>query len=235
MDDDHHCRSPKSLVELCIDTVCRTLPDLDGELPPGLPQDVVDDLIRSLMQHSAVNATTLRALRNCEFGILSLASCRGVTDEWLEPLSHSSCHQAASCNTTGSTPPLSPSLYPSASSPMNQRHECSMDIDEVGNSNTTSPHRESETMPPFQLDDMDHHDHHHHALTTAELGNMEDASSSCSTSSFLSASSTPSTGELTPSQQIARNFSSLKSPMRMERDNSLALLPPAEHETTSAG
>jgi Leucine-rich repeat (LRR) protein len=62
------------------------LPYLNGELPPGLPQDVVDDVVESLIQHSALNATTLRVLKNCELGQLSLAGCRGVTDAWLEPL-----------------------------------------------------------------------------------------------------------------------------------------------------
>jgi Leucine Rich repeat len=59
---------------------------VQGALPPGLPQDVVDDVIQSLMQHSALTATTLSVLRHCELGALSLAGCRGVTDAWLEPL-----------------------------------------------------------------------------------------------------------------------------------------------------
>lgn len=71
---------------LCVDAVCRSLPSLDGELPAGLPQDVVDDLSFSLREHAALNATTLRVLRNCELGKLVLSGCRGVTDEWLEPL-----------------------------------------------------------------------------------------------------------------------------------------------------
>ena len=81
------CQSPKSLVELALDTLCRNLPRFDGELPPGLPQDVVDDIISSLVSHSALNATTLRALRNCELRSLNLASCRLVTDDWLHSLS----------------------------------------------------------------------------------------------------------------------------------------------------
>jgi len=79
-------RSPKSLVDLCTDSVCRHLPDMDGELPPGLPQDIVDAIVKSLVNHSALNATTLRALRHCEIGELSLAGCRGVGDDWLRTL-----------------------------------------------------------------------------------------------------------------------------------------------------
>jgi Leucine Rich repeat len=90
VNEQGNLRSPKSLTELCVDAVCRSLPYLNGELPPGLPQDVVDDVIQSLIQHSALTATTLRVLRNCELGSLSLAGCRGVTDAWLEPLSSTS-------------------------------------------------------------------------------------------------------------------------------------------------
>lgn len=84
---DGNRRSPKSLVDLATEALCRALPYLDGELPPGLPQDAVDDIVKSLMQHSALNATTLRVLSHCEIGALSLAGCRGVSDQWLEPFS----------------------------------------------------------------------------------------------------------------------------------------------------
>lgn len=70
--------------------MCRSLPDLDGELPVGMPQDLVDSVFKSLVDHSALNATTLRALKNCEIEQLSLAGCRGVRDEWLTPFSRSS-------------------------------------------------------------------------------------------------------------------------------------------------
>jgi len=85
--NEDNLRSPKSLVELCTDSLCRALPYLDGELPAGLPQDIVNDVVKSLMQHSALNARTLGVLRNCEIGVLSLAGCRGVSDKWLEPFS----------------------------------------------------------------------------------------------------------------------------------------------------
>ena len=84
-------RSPKTLAALATDAVCRSLPYVNGGLPPGLPQDVVDDIIYSLIKHSAVNATTLRTLCNCEFSILSLANCRGVTDSWLKALANKRC------------------------------------------------------------------------------------------------------------------------------------------------
>ncbi len=77
-------RSPKSLAELCIDSVCRHLVRLNGELPPGLPLEISDALVASLIQHSAVNQTTLATLKHCEVPQLDLANARGVTDQWLE-------------------------------------------------------------------------------------------------------------------------------------------------------
>ena len=59
---------------------------MNGELPPGLPQDVVDCVVGSLVAHSALNATTLRIFKNCELNSLSLAGCRGVSDAWIEAL-----------------------------------------------------------------------------------------------------------------------------------------------------
>lgn len=79
-------RSPKSLADLATDALCRSMPRLQGELPPGLPQEVVDGLVQSLLNHSALNATTLRIFRQCELGALSLSRCRGVSDVWLEAL-----------------------------------------------------------------------------------------------------------------------------------------------------
>lgn len=76
--------------------MCRSLANLNGELPPGLPHDVVQSIVDSLVKHSALNATTLRVLKNCELGSLPLAGCRGVTDEWLEPFTVSP-PAAASC------------------------------------------------------------------------------------------------------------------------------------------
>jgi hypothetical protein len=63
---------------------------------------VVDDIVKSLVKHSALNATTLRVLKNCELGALCLVGCRGVTDEWLEPLSSRSLTSSPeiSCHTS---------------------------------------------------------------------------------------------------------------------------------------
>lgn len=84
-------RSPKSLKQLALEQVCRSLPLLEGELPPGLPQDLIDSIVTCLLSHSALNGTTLRALRNCEVHNLSLASCRGVSDDWLRALNQENC------------------------------------------------------------------------------------------------------------------------------------------------
>lgn len=70
-----------------VQTICRSLPNLDGELPPGLPQDIVDRIVQSLTSHSALNSTTLRALSKCELGTLNLHRARGVSDEWMTCIS----------------------------------------------------------------------------------------------------------------------------------------------------
>lgn len=150
--DMNNTRSPKSLVELCTDNVCRNLPYLDHELPPGLPQDVVDDIVKSLMRHAALNATTLRILRNCELGTLSLAGCRGVTDEWLLPLS-------------SRAPPASPTL-----------------------THTTHNSDQLESMSSMDLDCPIMSPPHAAIYHKTAAGNEE---ASCSTASFVSASSTP--------------------------------------------
>jgi len=83
--DDISHRSPKSLVELCIDEICRSLPELaPGELPAGiLDSYLVERILKSLVQHSALNFTTLKSLRRCELNQITLAGCRGVSDDWL--------------------------------------------------------------------------------------------------------------------------------------------------------
>lgn len=155
--DENNLRSPKRLIDLSIDSLCRALPFLEGELPAGLPQDIVDDIVKSLMQHSALNAATLRVLRNCEIGALNLAGCRGVSDAWLEPFSVK-------------TPRSSPQL-----------------------SNLSSPSDE-ETMECMDLG--------HFKKKSEE----ESENASCSTSSFVSASSTPispTTDRLEPSNCVS--------------------------------
>ena len=79
--EDGFC-TPKSLENLCIDQVCRSLPDLDGELPPDLPQYIVYDIQKSLISHGALNALKLKALRHYELGHLPLPEC----NEWIPPL-----------------------------------------------------------------------------------------------------------------------------------------------------
>ena len=172
-------RSPKSLAELATEALCRSLPLLNGELPPGLPQDVVDDVINSLITHSALNATTLRVLRNCELRKMSLAGCRGVSDEWLEPLSRS--------NSTSLPPspgfgPLIPRGGSFGVEPMDlddddedgcEDHRKPCDDIFYGTFYTANATNGSGGSSRRQLPQQDHEE------------------SSCSTSSFVSATSTP--------------------------------------------
>jgi len=82
--EENGTHSPKSLAQLATETLCRSLTYLDGELPSGLPQDVVDDIVESLTEHNALNETTIKVLRNCELSSLNLAGCRGVSDSWFK-------------------------------------------------------------------------------------------------------------------------------------------------------
>ncbi|KAL7542512.1 hypothetical protein ACHAXR_011846 [Thalassiosira sp. AJA248-18] len=216
-------RCPKSLTDLCIDTICRSLPNLEGELPPGLPQDIVDRLVSSLTSHAALNSTTLRALSKCELGSLCLANCRGVSDEWLIPLSSNSmsscsgmnqrlrssstasydCHKAASnFNHEGYLsvpssphPPLRdvhPTQFAVPYLDVRSSSSMMMELDDCGDLNSApSDHH---LHHPFPLSSEAHQDRQSQRLDN----NMEDCCAksleSRSTSSFVSASSTPYAG-----------------------------------------
>lgn len=79
------------------------MPNLDGDLPSGLPKEIVDRILQSLTSHAALNSTTLRALRKCELGKLSLANCRGVSDEWLLSLGSSGGSSCSGSCSSGSS------------------------------------------------------------------------------------------------------------------------------------
>ncbi len=174
---DNGTRSPKSLAELCTDALCRSLPYLDGVLPPGLPQDVVDDVVASLVKHSALNATTLRVLRNCELGSLTLAGCRGVTDEWLEPLS-------SSVSTACLTPPLlpSPPLGPMAYK-VDSNYSADVDMEDMNLDEVCDGNHDHEAS-------MNHSSQEIFYPAKNEASSHNEGESSCSTSSFVSAHST---------------------------------------------
>ena len=73
--------SLKSLENLCIDQVCRSLPD--GEIPPIFPQDVINAILESLVSHGGLNLIPLEALRHYDLGQLT------AVDERLLSLSES--------------------------------------------------------------------------------------------------------------------------------------------------
>ena len=120
----------------------------------------MDDISTSLVKHNAINAMTLRALKHCELGYLMLSGCRGVTDDWLEPLSPQTFVY------TVSSPQLLAQYPPSGV-------DESMDLDHS--------HRDAKSPEVF-------YNASHDNLDTTHCPVEE---SSCSTSSFLSASSTP--------------------------------------------
>lgn len=184
-------RSPKSLAELCTDTLCRSLPYLDGSLPLGLPQEIVDDVVASLVKHSALNATTLRVLRNCELASLSLSGCRGVSDDWLEPLSSTSASSSRA-----STPQLGPSCPSEGCIDHPNIGLESMDLDGCGDpggeDHITSLTDEKPPAQVFYSASFNRQmEESEVAAAAASLAGRYIEESSCSTSSFVSASSTP--------------------------------------------
>ncbi|KAL9178868.1 hypothetical protein ACHAXT_011841 [Thalassiosira profunda] len=195
-------RCPKSLTDLCIDAICRSLPNLEGELPPNLPQDVVDRIVQSLTSHAALNSTTLRALRHCELGALSLANCRGVSDEWLAPLGEgnvamqrlrsasaasSDCVMSNAGYLPPSPPPVPDLAVPSSSGPPSfldagSASSLMMDLDDLTELNASDGMSDGDPqsvplLPPQARQGYDDRD-----------------AESRSTSSFVSASSTPYAG-----------------------------------------
>jgi len=225
---DPTLRSPKSLTDLCIDVICRSLPDLEGELPPNLPQDVVDRIVQSLTSHAALNSTTLRTLSKCELGSLSLANCRGVSDEWLIGLSCSSMSSdspnrnsvAAGSKCDGltqrirseSTASYEYSQYPCLSPPVRDIHTTQFVVPSNHSSSFLDVASSSSMM--MDLDDSDDFNHggpsssilQPHPLPSriyqTQEGQVPDNMEDCcagsfesrSTSSFVSASSTPYAG-----------------------------------------
>ena len=65
-------RSPKSLENLCIDQICRSLPDLDGDIPPDKPQYIINVIVQSLVSRGALNETTLKPFRHYKLDQLTL-------------------------------------------------------------------------------------------------------------------------------------------------------------------
>lgn len=78
--------TPKSLAELAIDAICRSLIHRHDPLPEGLPPDVLSDIVGALQRKNAWNPSTLAAFRNCELEVLNISKCRGVNDAWIAAL-----------------------------------------------------------------------------------------------------------------------------------------------------
>jgi Leucine Rich repeat len=195
-------RSPKTLADLATDALCRSLCHLQGNdgLPAGLPQDVIDTIFASLLQHAALNATTLRALcsnaSNCEaLQTLSLANCRGVTDAWLEPLAtslsvSSQQQQVSASHLYDSSQAGPPDLYPV----MMRGDDSSFHENNDGGCGLESMDLEEKLCGEDDDVDVFYHTFEMHPTTTATTTTTTTAaagedSSSCSTSSFVSANS----------------------------------------------
>jgi Leucine-rich repeat (LRR) protein len=157
IDDGGNTRSPKSLVDLCVGSICRNLTEYDGELPEGLPQELVDQILSSLVSHSALNATTLKALRKCELGALPLFRCRGVTDEWLRSLTTSQfVITSGSSHAVPIAPDMMGNMYrPQLESFRNSEDEMSMKSS--SSSSQSSYHSAFSSSMPRKIDPKNDH------------------------------------------------------------------------------
>jgi hypothetical protein len=222
-------RSPKSLSELCIETICRSIPNMNGELPSGLPQDVVDDIVASLIHHSALTATTLRVLKNCELNSLSLAGCRGVTDAWLESLTtnDSSSSSCPSCSNT-SSPVNSPISITDAIDDMDP-----MDLERTILSHSMSDINHQNSIEPpsdvFYGSFSNHIDRSTNQWDTTRDDNDDNDEhlSCCSTTSFVSAKEHhyPNSGHHRINSKRQVNDNILDTEMKHQDDEDVELQP----------
>ena len=74
MEGGYH--SPKSLENLCIDQVCRSLPDLDREIPPKYRQDVINTILESLVSRGALTFIPLEVFNHYDLGQLTTVDKR---------------------------------------------------------------------------------------------------------------------------------------------------------------
>lgn len=197
-------RCPKSLTELCIDTLCRSLPNLHDDLPAGLPKEIVDRILHSLTSHAALNSTTLRALRKCDLNKLSLANCRGVSDEWLLSFGSSSgsnCSDSSNSSSGSGSGGGGSETY--ISGPKLPSLGDAYPAQWPNPSNTGIEGYPTETRNGTTYDDLNNAAHQYHTEGSNADDNMEvlgadDSYESCSTSSFVSASSHPHSPFLYP-------------------------------------
>jgi hypothetical protein len=159
------------------------LAHLNGELPPGLPQDVVDAIAGSLVSHSALNATTLRIFKKCELNTLSLAGCRGVSDEWLEALVASASAGTGHHRRRPSSPfspPALPDLSPAGTADTDDGAEARrrrLTFDRSSSSSSSSSH-DDEDMSACSTASFVSAASHHHKFEEGEDQTMVDAAMS---------------------------------------------------------
>ena len=186
---------------------------------------MVDKIVQSLTSHAALNSTTLRTLSKCELGALSLANCRGVSDEWLASLSSSMSlgssdrtypngidgiqrirsASAASASSFMSGVPSSPPPFRdiSTGSP-----SMMMDLEEYDDLHTGDYAQSLPLLPQSQEEDEDEQNYSNNSMVDCSAGSWE----SRSTSSFVSASSRPASpllpSVLPPPEFFSLNYSS---------------------------
>jgi len=82
--------SPISLKDAAINIICLNLLNTIVS-PKGVPQELVDKMVESLLDHRMFCKEMLSAFQGCEFSKISLSKCQNVDDEWLVHLSVLDC------------------------------------------------------------------------------------------------------------------------------------------------
>lgn len=117
----------------------------------------MDQILSSLVSHSALNATTLKALRKCELGELPLFRCRGVTDEWLRSLTTS---QFVITSGSSHASPIAPDMMGNSYRPQLEsfrNSEDEMSLKSSSSSSQSSYHSAFSSSLPRKIDPKSDH------------------------------------------------------------------------------
>lgn len=202
---------------------------LRGELPSGLPQDVVDDILNSLLRNCAITGTTLRTLKNCELHTLSFVDCRVVLDEWLHPLATINnkelCRSYRTAVTEGIVSASTRVCPPQTKTIMLMDRGVSVNFEEDSDDIRSMDFEEVISDDDAQKSHDEFYatfESHHDAYAADSTSQKDDKSlnSNCSTSSFVSAASNHDLDLLytiKSSSSIASNEGELQSKIETSR------------------
>mmetsp|Transcript_12215 Transcript_12215/g.21489 ORF Transcript_12215/g.21489 Transcript_12215/m.21489 type:complete len:265 (-) Transcript_12215:119-913(-) len=90
---------PLSLKDNCTRAICLVVIRQE-KLPPGVPPELIESMINSLVENRVMNKDIFETLAGSEISKISLSKCREVDDEWLQALNKMNCEHLAHMNLT---------------------------------------------------------------------------------------------------------------------------------------